>query len=75
MATETPQKKRNKYSLIICQTEKSEELNFKVQNELTEKKIQTLPRNICSESSGAMSAVCINTAERVCVYIYSRESS
>lgn len=43
----------------------SEELNFKVQNEMTEMKAQTLPRNICCERSGATAAVCINTAERV----------
>jgi hypothetical protein len=41
----------------------------KVQNEMTEEKIQTFPRNICSERSGAMSAVCINTAEGVCVCV------
>jgi len=58
-------RREKKYSLIICQTEMSEELNFKVQNEMTEKKAQTLPRSICCERSGATSAVCINTAERV----------
>jgi len=58
-------RRREKYSLIICQTEMSEELNFKVQNEMTEKKAQTLPRNICCERSGATSALRINTAKRV----------